>query len=189
MSHPPPVELLHRTRRLTAVAAACLALQLFGNLYEQLVGSVGTLADPRPGELVGALDPGSPVFYYLPWAPLGVVLTVVLAARLPRLGAPAPAVRRARLAGGGAAAAPPARSPRRGARAPAVRRVRLAVGAVLVAVAVKAVLIGAVNPRFRDPGVDAGTLHAWALTWAVGNGVAVVAVAAALALVLTWRAA
>jgi hypothetical protein len=161
MSHPPPAEVLHRTRRLTAVAASCLALQLFGNLYEQLVGSVGTLADPRPGELVGPLDPGSPVFYYLPWAPLGVLLTVVLAARLPRLGAPAPAV----------------------------RQVRLAVGAVLVAVAVKAVLIGAVNPRFRDPGVDAGTLHDWALTWAVGNGVAIVAVAAALALVLTWRAA
>jgi hypothetical protein len=156
----PTAELLHRTRRLTAVTAACLALQLFGNLYEQLVGSVGTLADPRPGELVGALEPGSPVYYYLPWAPLGVVLVVVLAVRLPRLGAPATAV----------------------------RRVRQAAAAVLVALVAKAVLIGAVNPRFRDPAADVGTLHDWAVTWAVGNGVAVLAVATGLALVLTWRA-
>jgi hypothetical protein len=155
-----PLELLRRTRALTATTAALLAVQLYGNLYEQLVGNVATLAAPRPGALVGALAPGSPVYYYLPWVPLGVVLVVVLARRLPRLGAP-PWV---------------------------VRRLRRAVVAVGVAVAVKAALITRVNPLFRDPTVDAASLRGWAVTWAIGNGVAILAVATALVLLLSWRA-
>src|SRR5690348_196443 len=89
-----PVALLRSTRTLSTAAAVCLAVQLFGNLYEEVVGNVATLADPRPGALVGALAPGSPVYYYLPWAPVGVVLAAVLAVRLRRLGAPAWVVRR-----------------------------------------------------------------------------------------------
>ena len=153
-------ELLRRTRALTATAAALLAVQLCGNLYEQLVGNVAVLAQPRPGALVGAFDPGSPVYYYLPWAPLGVVLTAVLAARMPRLGAP-PWV---------------------------VRRVRAAAEAVGVAVMAKVVLITRVNPLFRDPTLDAASVRGWAVTWALGNGVAIVAVATALVLLLSWRA-
>ncbi len=99
-----------------------LAVQLFGNLYEEVVTNAANIADPEVGGLVDELAPGSPV-YYLPWAPLGVVLVAVLAARLPRLGAP-PWV---------------------------VRRVRGALAALGVAVAVKVVLVTTVNPRFRDP--------------------------------------
>ena len=152
--------LLRATRRLCAVAATFLAVQLFGNLYEEIVSNTAGIAHPRVGALVGELAPGSPLYYYLPWAPLGVVLVAVLAVRLPRLGAPAWVT----------------------------RRVRGALAALAVGVVAKIVLITQVNPRFRDPAGDVETLRAWAVTWALGNGVAIVAVAAALALLLTWRA-
>jgi F0F1-type ATP synthase membrane subunit c/vacuolar-type H+-ATPase subunit K len=152
--------LLRATRTLSTGAAVCLAVQLFGNLYEEVVGNVATLADPRVGALVGPLAPGSPVYYYLPWAPLGVVLAAVLAVRLRRLGAPAWVV----------------------------RRMRVAVGALAVAVAAKVVLVTTINPRFRDPGVTVEFLRRSAVTWAVGNGIAIVAVAVALVLLLSWRA-
>lgn len=97
---------------------------------------------------------------YLPWAPLGVVMVAVLAVRLPRLGAPAWVT----------------------------RRVRGALAALVVAVVAKIVLITQVNPRFRDPAGDVATLRGWAVVWALGNGVAILAVAAALALLLAWRA-
>jgi hypothetical protein len=152
--------LLRATRTTTALAAGFLALQLFGNLYEQLVTNAAVLADPRPGALVDELAPGSPLYYYLPWAPLGVVLVAVLAVRLPRLGAPGWVV----------------------------RWTRAALGALAVAVAAKVVLITSVNPRFRDPGTGAEEVRGWAVTWAVGNGLAIVAVATALVLLLGWRA-
>lgn len=59
---------------------------LFGNLYEQVVWNPQLLADPRPGSLVGVFAAGSPVFYYLPWAPIAVVLAVVTRAPRPALG-------------------------------------------------------------------------------------------------------
>jgi F0F1-type ATP synthase membrane subunit c/vacuolar-type H+-ATPase subunit K len=154
------VALLRATRGLSVTAAVFLALQLFGNLYEQLVSNVAMIARPRVGALVGELVAGSPVYYYLPWAPLGVLLVAVLAVRLPRLGAPGWVV----------------------------RRVRGALAALGVAVAVKIVLIAAVNPRFRDPGSEVETVRGWAVTWAFGNGAAVLAVATALVLLLSWRA-
>lgn len=157
---PTGVTLLRSTRRLTLAAALCLAVQLFGNLYEELVSNVAVLARPRPGEAVGALEAGSPVYYYLPWAPLGVILVAVLAQRLSTRGAPGWVV----------------------------RRLRLALAALAVAVAAKAVLIASVNPRFRDPAEDAGTLRDLATLWAGINGVAILGVAAALTLLLTWRA-
>ena len=153
--------LLRATRALSTGAAVCLAVQLFGNLYEEVVGNVATLADPRPGALVGALAPGSPVYYYLPWAPLGVVLTAVLTVRLRHLGAPAWVV----------------------------RRMHVALGALAVAVAAKAVLVTTINPRFRDPGAAVELLRRSAVTWAFGNGIAIVTVAVALVLLLSWRAA
>jgi hypothetical protein len=88
--------LLRATRPLSATAAVFLAVQLFGNLYEQIVSNPATIADPQVGGLVGELAAGSPLYYYLPWAPLGVVLTVVLAVRLGRLAAPDWVVRRVR---------------------------------------------------------------------------------------------
>jgi len=155
-----PAALLRATRTLSTSAAACLALQLFGNLYEEVVGNVATLADPRPGALVGALAPGSPVYYYLPWAPLGVVLTAVLTVRVRRLGAPAWIV----------------------------RRMHAALGALAVALAAKVVLVTTINPRFRDPDATVELLRRSAVTWAVGNGIAIVGVAVALVLILSWRA-
>ncbi len=152
--------LLRHTRALSTAAAACLALQLFGNVYEQVVPNLANLTDPRVGGLVGALAPGSPLYYYLPWAPLGVVLVAVLAARLGRLGAPRWVV----------------------------RRVRAALGVLAVAVVAKVALITTVNPRFRDPDATVESVRSAAVTWAYGNGVAVVAVAAALVLLLSWRA-
>ncbi|KJK33496.1 hypothetical protein UK23_45820 [Lentzea aerocolonigenes] len=54
-----------------------LSMWFFGNLYEQVVWNPQLLADPRPGSLVGVFAAGSPVYYYLPWGPLAVVLAVV----------------------------------------------------------------------------------------------------------------
>jgi hypothetical protein len=110
------------------------------------------IATPEIGGLVDELAPGSPLFFYLPWAPLGVVLAASLTVRLPRLGAPSWVV----------------------------RRVWWACGAVGVAVAVKVLLITRVNPHFRDPHADVGELREWAVRWAIGNGAAILAVGAAL---------
>jgi F0F1-type ATP synthase membrane subunit c/vacuolar-type H+-ATPase subunit K len=57
----------------------------FGNLYEQVVWNPQLLADPRPGSLVGVFAAGSPIYYYLPWGPLAVVLAVVTRAPWPAL--------------------------------------------------------------------------------------------------------
>lgn len=152
--------LLEATRPLSTVAAVFLALQLFGNLYEEVVTNAATIADPRVGSSVGELAPGSPLFYYLPWAPLGVVLVAVLAVRLGRLGAPTWVA----------------------------RRVQGALAALAVAVAAKVVLITTINPRFRDPSTPVEAVRESAIVWAFGNGAAVLAVAAALVLLLSWRA-
>jgi hypothetical protein len=154
------IRLLAATRELTAAAAGFLALQLFGNLYEQVVTNQTAIATPETGGPVDELAPGSPPFFYLPWAPLGVVLATSLAVRLPRLGAPSWVV----------------------------RRVRWACGALCVAVAVKVLLITRVNPHFRDPHAEIGELREWAVRWAIGNGAAILAVGAALILLLSGRA-
>jgi hypothetical protein len=67
-------ELLERTRLLSATLMALLCMWLFGNLYEELVTNLQLIASPRPGTLVGEFAMGSPVYYYLPWTPLCVVL-------------------------------------------------------------------------------------------------------------------
>jgi hypothetical protein len=152
--------LLRATRPVSTTAAAFLALQLFGNIYEEVVSNPANIADPRVGGLVGELAPGSPLYYYLPWAPLGVVLAGILAVRLSRLGAPVWVRHRVRWAG----------------------------AALGVAVVAKVVLISSVNPRFRDPGSTVEAVRSWAAVWAFGNGVAILAVAAALTLLLSWRA-
>ncbi|SEQ88052.1 hypothetical protein SAMN05216188_10664 [Lentzea xinjiangensis] len=72
--------------RLSRLVVPLLSMWLFGNLYEQVVWNPQVLADPRPGSVVGAFEAGSPVFYYLPWAPLSVVLAVVTRAPLTALG-------------------------------------------------------------------------------------------------------
>lgn len=150
--------LLRRTRRLTVAVVVLLSIQLFGNLYEQLVTNVQTYADPRPGS-VGELDPGSPLFFYLPWVPLGLVLAVVLVAQLHR--------------------AAPAHVARRG---------RWALAALVVAVLAKAALISRVNPEFRREDIAVEEIQSLAVMWGVGNGIAVIAVAVALVLLTSWRA-
>lgn len=150
--------LLRRTRRLTVAVVVLLSIQLFGNLYEQLVTNVQSYADPRPGS-VGELDPGSPLFFYLPWVPIGLVLAVVLVVQLHR------------------------RAP-----AHVARRGRWALGALAVAVAAKAALISQVNPEFRREDIAAEEIQSLAVIWGVGNGIAVIAVAVALVLLTSWRA-
>ena len=145
--------LLQTTRPLSTTAAAFLAAQLFGNLYEEVVGNPATIAAPHVGALVGELAPGSPLYYYLPWAPLGVVLTAILAVRLSRLTAPT-WVR---------------------------RHVQRALAALIIAITAKTALITTINPRFRDPNSTTEAVRGWAITWAFGNGITILAVAAALA--------
>ncbi|WP_330276881.1 hypothetical protein OG205_15175 [Lentzea sp. NBC_00516] len=127
--------------RFSRLVVPLLSMWLFGNLYEQIVWNPQLLADPRPGSLVGVFAAGSPLYYYLPWGPLGVVLAVVT-------------------------------------RAP-----RPALGCLAVSVAMKILLITQVNPVFRDPAVSRDVVHHHAVLWAFGNGVVVLAVAAAILLV------
>ncbi|MFD4669436.1 hypothetical protein ACFWNN_06835 [Lentzea sp. NPDC058450] len=68
--------------RFSRLVVPLLCMWLFGNLYEQVVWNPQLLADPRPGSLVGVFAAGSPVYYYLPWGPLGVALA--FATRAPR---------------------------------------------------------------------------------------------------------
>lgn len=151
-------ELLRRTRPVSVTLTALLCMWLFGNLYEELVPNLQLIANPRAGTVPDLFAAGSPVFYYLPWAPLTVALTVVLRVRF------------------GAAVQP------------AVRRAwNRIIGCVVVAVAVKIVLITRINPVFRDPESATQVVHDQAIRWAVGNGLAIVAVAAALVLLATTR--
>ncbi|MDX3660564.1 hypothetical protein PV646_24945 [Streptomyces sp. ID05-26A] len=71
--------------RSSRLVVPLLSMWLFGNLYEQVVWNPQLLADPRPGSLVGVFAAGSPIYYYLPWGPLGVVLAVVARAPWPAL--------------------------------------------------------------------------------------------------------
>jgi hypothetical protein len=150
--------LLRSTRRITIVATVFLLFQLYGNLYEEILTNVKAIAQPTSGALVGALSPGSPMFLYQPWAPLGVVLVIVLAMRLRRI-----------------------------APAWVARRAFMACGALFVAVAAKVYLIGWVNPVARDATVAPSTVRADAIQWGVVNGIAILAVATALVLVTSWR--
>lgn len=158
MTFPDAQNLLRETRRLSAFASVFLGLQLFGNLYEEIVSNVRMLVAPHPSDQVSALSAGSPMYYYLPWAPLGVVLAVALAFRLSK-------------------------------NAPAWvnHRMHWALGFLLLAVLVKVYLVSTINPHFRDASVAPGLLHALAIKWAVLNGLAIVAVAAALWMILAWR--
>jgi hypothetical protein len=152
------VEFLARTRRWSVVATGLLCMWLFGNLYEEVVWIPQLIAHPRPGTLVGAFALGSPVYYYLPWTPVSLVLVVVMRVRF---GPTAP---------------------------PRVRRAwTAAIAALVVAVLGKIGLITMVNPVFRDPAASPELVHDRAVLWAVGNGVVLVAVAAALVLLTAWR--
>ncbi|MDX8147883.1 hypothetical protein SK854_37625 [Lentzea sp. BCCO 10_0061] len=127
--------------RFSRLVVPLLSMWLFGNLYEQIVWNPQLLADPRPGSLVGVFAAGSPIYYYLPWGPLGVILAVVT-------------------------------------RAP-----RPALACLAVSVAMKILLITQVNPVFRDPAVSRDVVHDHAVLWAFGNGLVVLAVAAAILLI------
>jgi len=151
-------ELLRRTRPVSVALTALLAMWLFGNLYEELVPNLQLIANPRPGTVPDLFAVGSPVFYYLPWAPITVVLAVVLRVRF------------------GAAAPPAAR-----------RAWDRLLGCVAVGAVAKILLITQVNPVFRDPSASRDVVHGQAVLWAFGNGVAIIAVAAALVLLTSSR--
>jgi len=151
------VALLRRTRWITISAVVLLSFQLYGNLYEEIVSNLRAIAHPVPGQLVGPLEPGSPLYFYLPWVPIGLVLAFVLTWRL------------------------------RHAPRWITRRLRAACWALLLAVAVKVYLIGWVNPTARDATASAATTRDSAILWAVPNGVAILAVATAVILLVSWR--
>jgi hypothetical protein len=131
---------------------------LFGNLYEELVTDLQLIVNPRPGTLIGAFAVGSPIYYYLPWTPFCVVLVLILRLRFGR-GAPA-RVRRAW---------------------------NSAIGFIAIALIAKVILITQVNPVFRDPAVTSEVVYNRAVWWAFGNGIVIIAVAAAVILVTSWR--
>ncbi|MFB9908793.1 hypothetical protein [Allokutzneria oryzae] len=152
------VEVLRRTRVLSVGLTALLCMWLFGNLYEQIVWNPRLLADPRPGSLVGEFAVGSPVFYYLPWAPLTVLSAVLLRVRF---GSVVPG---------------------------SVRRSwNLGLSALALGVAVKVVLVTRVNPVFRDATASSEQVYDHAVLWAFGNGGVVLAVAVAVYLFTAWR--
>lgn len=151
------VTLLRGTRRITIATVVLLSFQLYGNLYEEIVSNVRAIAHPVPGQLVGPLEPGSPLYFYLPWVPIGLVLAFVLTWRL------------------------------RHAPRWISRRLRSACAALLLAVAVKVYLIGWVNPTARDAALSATATRDSAILWSVPNGVAILAVATALILLVSWR--
>lgn len=140
---------------LHRLVTALLCMSLFGNLYEQIVWNPQLLADPRPGSLVGMFAVGSPVYYYLPWVPIGLVLAVVARVRMPHT------------------------TPRR-----VLRAWNTALGCLGVGVVVKIGLITVVNPVFRDPAATRDHVHDTAVLWAFGNGIAVLSFAAAVLLII-----
>ncbi|GLW08100.1 hypothetical protein Misp01_32300 [Microtetraspora sp. NBRC 13810] len=150
--------LLRRTSALSVCITALLCMWLFGNLYEAIVWNPQLIADPRPGSLVGEFAAGSPVYYYLPWTPVSLVLAVVLRARFGR-DAP-PRVRRAWNA---------------------------ALGCLALGVFTKVALITRVNPTFRDAAVPAEVVRGQAVLWAFGNGLVIAVVTVAVVLLTAWR--
>ncbi len=78
---PVDAHLVRSTRPLTTGVVALLCWWGFGNL-DEFNGAVGALVrGPKPGALMGALDAGSPFYYYVPASPLALVLSVVLGVR------------------------------------------------------------------------------------------------------------
>lgn len=140
------------------VAVMFLAQSAFGNLYEQN-GTLRSLVDPTPGALIGELELGSPLYYYMPWVLIGLISAVALVLRLHRLGA-----------------------------GRAARDGWVALSCLAVGVAAKTFLIVMVNPNFRDPGVDAERVRDLTAIWLVGNGLTVAMTAAAIVLIVRWRA-
>lgn len=151
------LRLLADTRRLTISVVVLLSVQLFGNLYEQLVSNVQTYAAPTTGA-VSELAAGSPLFFYMPWVPIGLVLAVMLTVRLHK-------------------AAP----------GKIARRARSAMGWLAVAVVAKAYLISQVNGEFRRTDISLDEIRSLAVIWGIANGIAIVAVAVALVLLTSWR--
>ena len=152
-----PLDLLTKTRALTFAAAFLLSLQFYGNLYEQNT-AIRNVVDPVPGDSVPALSAGSPLFFYMPWVLVGIVLLAILIIRV------------------------------RGTDLAHVRRdLWIAVGCIAIAAAAKTVLVTQVNDQFRDPTATTQQLISAGWVWLAGNGITVIASGATLWFLLRWR--
>lgn len=153
----PDASPLRRTRVLTVVATLFLAQNAFGNLYEQNT-ALRSLVDPSPGAFIGALEIGSPMYYYMPWSLIGLIAAVWLVVRMHRMGLTA------------------------------ARRGWIALGLLAVAATAKTLLITTVNPVFRDPAETADRVRELTVLWLAGNGLTILTTAAAVILLVSWRA-
>lgn len=152
-----PLRLLESTRRVNLAAAGLLSLQFYGNLYEQNA-AIRNVVDPVPGQSMPALAAGSPLYFYMPWVIVGVVLAVVLLVQM------------------------------RHHDFPAVRRdIWIALGSLAITVTAKVFLVTQVNDRFRDPTISPEQVVSAGWVWLLGNGVAVLASGASLWFLLRWR--
>lgn len=149
---------LQRTRILTVVTVVFLAQSAYGNLYEEN-GALRSLTHPVPGAVIGELELGSPLYYYMPWVLIGLIAAVTLVLQLRRLGL--------------------SRAARDGA---------IALGFLAVAATAKTLLITMVNPSFRDASVAAERVRELSVIWLIGNGLTIVCTAAAIILLIRWRA-
>jgi hypothetical protein len=147
-----------RRTRALTVIATVFLLQNVFGNLYEQNAALANLADPTPGALADELAVGSPLFYYMPWVLIGLVAAVILVVRMHRM------------------------------RLPAAPRGRIALALLAIGTTAKTLLITSVNPLFRDAGQDPERVRELTMLWLTGNGLTIVVVAAAITLLISWRA-
>jgi len=155
--HNQALRYLKETRALNFGAAFFLSLQFYGNLYEENI-AISNVTNPVPGRLVQPLDPGSPLYFYVPWVLIGIYLAIAL---LVRTRSYEPAYIR--------------------------RDLMRACYSLVIVVAAKVFLITQVNDTFRDSTVSKEHFIYMGWVWLIVNGVAILAGGFTLVMLLRWR--
>lgn len=154
-------EVVRRYRWHSGVVLLLIGWWGFGNLYEAVV-VMPWLARLPPGSLVGEFELGSPVFYFVPAGAVLVLLAWGLVVRVARDSA-----------GRGASGS--------------TRAVLAAAVLVTVAAAGTGVMVGAVNPTFRDATATDADIRTAVVLWEVGNAARIALAAAAATSLIRWR--